>query len=83
VIGILNRVLTRIVERIWPEPPAWKTGRYHEKSCEIVFFVGFMFMLMGAFHLNALTTAFGAGLMAGGLLNHRLEQNREKGWSYR
>ena len=77
------------IKRMFKRPLAWQDGKYHGWTLEISMAVGLLFMAIGAAEyvsarwIGSMVVIFGAGIMLGAMFNHRLEQNREKGWGWR
>jgi hypothetical protein len=84
-IEMIHSLVQRIINKLWKIRP-WENG-YHGYTYEIVAWTGLFMMLIGTginlFGYNLLVVAFGAGTMFGGMFNQRLQENRERGWSWR
>jgi len=73
-----------VVDKAWPIEP-WREGLSPYKW-EIVFFLGFLMIAEGLCYnswWNMMSVAFGAGILLGWMVNHRLEENRDGGWGWR
>ena len=79
-------VLKWLFDKLWKTRP-WEEG-YHKYTIEIISIVGIFLMFIGVAvntydWYSVAFIAFASGLMAGSMINHALEKNREKGWAWR